>query len=76
MYFRSFLVAEGDQVAIDLAASRSRLQDCIDGAHVVGLRAMSRARFEVRDLEARMRELERMIAALDRRFSVAWSRGR
>jgi type II secretory pathway component PulJ len=41
---------------------------------VVGLRAMARARGVVRDLEAKERELKRMIAALDRRFSALWAR--
>ena len=66
--------AEREQVAKDLQASRSRLHHCVGGGQVVGLRAMARARFEVRDLDARRRELDRMIAALDCRFSGAWSR--
>lgn len=73
-YFRVSLGTEREQVAAELAASRSRLQDCIDCGQVVGLRAMALARFEVRDLEARKRELDQMIAALDQRFS-AWSQG-
>lgn len=35
---------------------------------------MARMRFEVRGLEAKKRELDRLIAALDRRFSPLWSR--
>jgi hypothetical protein len=68
-YFRAFLVTEREHVAKDLQASRTRLQDCGGGSHVIGLRAKARLRFRVRDLEARKRELERMIAALDCRFS-------
>lgn len=68
-YFRDFLDAERAQVAIDLAASKGRLQRCMNGGSAVGLRAMSRARREVRSLEAATRELDRMVAALDRRFN-------
>ena len=74
-YFRGFLADEREQVADDLVRSRARLRDCVEGQQVVGLRAMARMRFEVRELEARKRELDRLIAALDRRFSRLWSRG-
>ena len=73
-YFRAFLEAEHGIVAEELQASRSRLQACIDDGQVIGLRAMARARFEVRELEGRKRELDRMIAALDCRFSGLRSR--
>jgi hypothetical protein len=73
-YFRGFLADERAQVAGDLVRSRARLRDSVEGQQVVGLRAMARMRFEVRELEARKRELDRLIAALDRRFSRQWSR--
>ena len=57
-----------------LARSRVRLRQCVDGEQVVGLRAMARRRFEVRDLETELRDLNRLIAALDRRFSALWAR--
>jgi hypothetical protein len=34
---------------------------------------MSRARFKVRELENDLRELNRLIGALDRRFAALWS---
>lgn len=74
-YFRGFLADEREQVANDLIRGRARLRVCVEGQQVVGLRAMARMRFEVRELEARKRELDRLIAALDRRFSRSWSRG-
>jgi hypothetical protein len=55
------------------AQSRVRLRQCVDGEQVVGLRAMARRRFEVRELETK-RDLNRLIAALDRRFSALWAR--
>jgi hypothetical protein len=48
----------------------------MDGQQMLGLRGMVRARFKVRELETRQRELDRLIAALDRRFSAMWSAGR
>jgi hypothetical protein len=35
---------------------------------------MARARFGLHQCEAKKHELDRMISALDRRFSVLWSR--
>jgi prefoldin subunit 5 len=35
---------------------------------------MARMRSEVRELAAKKRELDRLLAALDRRFSALWSR--
>jgi hypothetical protein len=43
------------------------------GEQVVGLRTMARMRSDVRELETKKRELDRLIAALDRRFSALWS---
>jgi len=71
---RPLLADNREQVADDLARSRTRLRECVEGDQVVGLRAMARMRFEVRELEANKRELDRLIAALDRRFSARWSR--
>jgi hypothetical protein len=73
-YFRGFLADELAHVGVDLAHCRARLRDCMEREQVVGLRAMARARGVVRDLEAKERELKRMIAALDRRFSALWAR--
>ncbi len=57
-----------------LAQSRVRLWQCVDGAQVVGLRVMARRRFEVRELETELWDLNRLIAALDRPFSALWAR--
>jgi prefoldin subunit 5 len=46
----------------------------MEGEQVVGLRTMARMRSEVRELEAEKSEFDRLIAALDRRFSALWSR--
>jgi hypothetical protein len=73
-YFRELLADNREQIADDLARSRARLRECVEGDQVVGLRAMARMRFEVRELEANKWELDRLIAALDRRFSAPWSR--
>ena len=70
VYIRAFLIEERKRVSDDLVQARARLRDCLDGGQVVGLRAMSRSRFQVRELEAKQREVERLIAALDRRFGV------
>jgi hypothetical protein len=63
-----------EHIADELARSRARLRDCVEGDQVVGLRAMARARFGLHQCEAKKHELDRMISALDRRFSVLWSR--
>lgn len=73
-YFRGFLAGERELVVGGLAQSRVRPRQCVDGEQVVGLRAMARRRFEVRDLETELRDLNRLIAALDRRFSALWAR--
>jgi hypothetical protein len=73
-YFRGFLADEREHVSEDLARSQAWLRECVDGEQVVGLRATARMRHEVRELEAKQRELTRLIAALDRRFSARWSR--
>ena len=73
-YFRGVLADEREQVAGNLARYRARLRACAEGEKVVGLRTMARMRSEVRDWEARQRELDRLIAALDRRFSPLWAR--
>jgi len=72
-YFRGVLIEERMRVCDDLVRSRARLQEYVDGAHVVGLRAMARIRSHVRELEAKQREVDRLIAALDRRFAAVWS---
>ena len=73
-YFRGVLADEREQVAGNLTRNRARLRACAEGKTVVGLRTMARMRSEVRDWEARQRELDRLIAALDRRFSALWAR--
>jgi hypothetical protein len=73
-YFRGLLADQRAETMGDLALSRARLRDCMAGEQVVGLRAMVRMRSDVRELEAKKRELDRLIAALDRRFSALWSR--
>ena len=72
-YFRGLLADEREETVSDLALSRARLRGCMAGKHVVGLRAMARMRSDVRELETKRRELDRLIAALDRRFSARWS---
>jgi hypothetical protein len=69
-YFRGVLADEREQVADNLARSRLRLRACAEREKVIGLRTMARLRCDVRELEARQRELDRLIAALDRRFSA------
>jgi hypothetical protein len=73
-YFRALLAHQREETASDLARSRDRLRDGVTGGQVVGLRAMARMRSEVRELEAKKRDLDRLIAALDQRFSALWSR--
>jgi hypothetical protein len=73
-YFRRFLADERKQVADDLLHSRAQLRDCLEADQVVGLRTLARARSQVRELETKQSELNRLIAALDRRFSALWSR--
>jgi hypothetical protein len=51
-----------------------KARDCVEGEKVVGLRTMTRLRFDVRELEGKQRDLDRLIAALDRRFSSLWAR--
>ena len=75
-YFRKLLADERTQVAGDLLRSRAQLRHCLESEYVVGLRTMARARMQVRELETRQRELDRLISALDRRFSALWSRER
>jgi hypothetical protein len=73
-YFRGLLADQREETVNDLARSRARLRECMEGQQVVGLRTMARMRFDVRELEAKKRELDRLIGALDRRFSALWSR--
>ncbi|HYZ68888.1 MAG TPA: hypothetical protein VE666_13990 [Mycobacterium sp.] len=73
-YYRGVLADEREQVAVNLTHSRARLRACADREKVVGLRAMARLRADVRALENRHRDLDRLIAALDRRFATVWAR--
>jgi hypothetical protein len=72
-YFRGVLADEREQVADTLVRSRKRLRACVEGEKVIGLRAMARMRSDIRALEARHRELDRLIAGLDHRFSSLWA---
>src|SRR6478672_4766560 len=65
-YFRGTLADERQAVDTDLAGARDRLDALTEGKQIVGLRGMSRARFKVRELENDLRELNRLIGALDR----------
>jgi hypothetical protein len=73
-YFRRLLADEREQTVSHLAHSHARLRECMAGEQVIGLRAMARMRSEVRELEAKQRELDRLVAVVDRRFSALWSR--
>jgi hypothetical protein len=72
-YFRGLLADQRGETMSELARSRARLRDCTAGEQVIGLRAMARMRSDVREFETKKRELGRLIAALDRRFSALWS---
>jgi len=74
-HFRGFLADERELVVGGLAPRRVRLRQCVDGEPVVGHRAMAWRRFEVRELETELRDLNRLIAPLDRRFSALSARG-
>jgi hypothetical protein len=71
-YFRSVLAEERVQLAGELARSRANLRACSESERAIGLRAMARVRSETRELEARSREVERLIARLDQRFPHVW----
>jgi hypothetical protein len=73
-YFRGLLADQREDTVSQLERSRARLRECMQAEQVVGLRTMARMRFDVRELEAKKRELDRLMAALDRRFSALWSR--
>jgi hypothetical protein len=73
-YFRGVLADERMQVISHLTRTRLRLRACVEGEQVVGLRAMARLRAEVREFEAKQRDLDHLIAALDHRFSAQWAR--
>jgi hypothetical protein len=74
VYFRGLLVDQREEMVGHLTRSRIQLRECMEGEQVVGLRTMARMRSVVRELEAKKSELDRLIAALDRRFSALWSR--
>jgi hypothetical protein len=71
-YFREALANERDSVTTDLAGARIFLQALIQDDQVE-LRRLARARSDVRDAEHELRELNRLIGALDRRFGALWS---
>jgi hypothetical protein len=75
-YFRGTLADEREAAATELAQARERLGALAEGNQVVGLRGMTRARSRVRELEHQLRELDRLISALDRRFAARWSADR
>ena len=70
------VMTERCSLDVEQYEARERLRDLMDGKQMLGLRGMARARFKVRELETKQRELDRLIAALDRRFSAMWSAGR
>ena len=70
-YFRDALVGERQVVADNLAEAHAQLRECLENEKVVGLGGVARSRFKVRVLEQQQRELDRMITALDRRFTAA-----
>jgi hypothetical protein len=72
-YFRGTLADERQVVATGLADAREQLRAFTEGPKAVGFRGMARARSRVRDLEHQLRKLDRLIAALDRRFGALWS---
>lgn len=72
-YFRRALADERQIIAADLVGARERLQALTQGQQVLGLRGMSRARSKVRELEGQLRELDRLMGALDRRFAALWA---
>ena len=49
------------------------MHECTGREQVIGFRSMARMRPEALELEVDRRELDRMIAALDRRFSALWT---
>jgi hypothetical protein len=67
-YFRGSLSEQRQTVSTELHQAKVRLRACTERQEAVGLRGMARARFQVRDLESQLRELDRMITVLDRRF--------
>ena len=75
-YFLVALTEERQTVTAALGQAKTRLRACAERPEVVGLRAMAGARLQVRALEHQVHELDRMIAALDQRYSPAWSDGR
>jgi hypothetical protein len=72
-YFRGTLADDRETVTADLAGARDRLRALTEGKQILGLRGMARARFKVRELEYELRESDRLIGALDRRFAAMWS---
>jgi hypothetical protein len=75
-YFRGVLADERETATTELAHARERLRAVTEGNQVVGFRGMTRARSRVRELEHQLRELDRLISALDRRFAARWSADR
>ena len=71
-YFLGLLADERDEVDAELAHSQARLRSLVGGDKVVGLRTLARARAEAREYESKQRELDRLVAALDRRFASHW----
>jgi hypothetical protein len=75
-YFRRALAQERESAIAELAGAGERLGALTAGNQVIGLRGLARARLKTRDLEHQVRELDRLIAALDRRFAAIWSADR
>ena len=72
-YFWELLADERAEVLDILGKSRAILEKATRD-DVVKLRHLAPLRAEVSELDARRRELERMITALDRRYSASWAK--
>ena len=71
-YFRECLTDELEDVTQKLAVNRARLHARSLRGDKPGSRSMARLRAEIRELEARERDLNRLISALASRFSHVW----
>ncbi|AGB26812.1 hypothetical protein Mycsm_06693 (plasmid) [Mycobacterium sp. JS623] len=70
-YFRGALADQRALIAAHMARQSSKLQSMTAaGANEL---AITRLRRQVRENEAEIRQLDRMIGAIDRRFSASWT---
>ena len=69
-YFRGALADQRAVIAAHMARQTRKLQSMTAvGANAL---AITRLRRQVRENEAEIRQLDRMIGAIDRRFSASW----